>query len=893
MRWLLRIGRTREDAAALAGDLEEERRARVRPARGWLAAEIWYARQVAVAAVFGLRDSLRGRSPVRGLFRMGDVRFALRRWRRRPGFAFTAALTLALGIGATTSMFSVADAVILRPLPWPEPERLVVIHGVYPDRRQDPAYATTWNRGTLTCPMWDALRRAEAFTDVAVWTPSRTRDTTFGEARTEIVSVGGISSGLLPVLGVRVVLGRNFNDEDDHEPTYAMLLPHETWQRRFGGRSDIVGEIVTMGHASSGGTDKRRVVGVLEPAFRFGGEPPEFLWNVGTAGEVCRTYDGGSFRAVARLAPGASVESAAVEAQGLVGALQRKETTSVRLVPLVEEELGAAARPLWLLLGGAGLLLLVACANVVGLLLGEGRHRRHEVGVRLALGGSRPRVIRQLVVEHALLALVGSVAGLVLAVWITQTLVGIAPASLPRIDTVAVDWRVAAVALALGAAALLISGVAPAWSLARTDAAGVLAEGGRGWASGRHLGHRAIVAAEIAIALVLVVGAALFGETIARLASQPLGFNPANLTIVSTSFTGSRLGDPAVLRAAQGRPDFRDLVSQLMLSTSTARTEALVTRLRALPGVQDVAGASAIPFLASPSFLDVRIEGRSSEPVQRVRQQVVTDGYFATMGMPVVEGRGFADSDRPGDPRAAVVSAEFSRRFFDGRAIGQRFSNQWAPDRISTYEIIGVVPDVKRVNLAENDEPLFYALDRQLGLVSYIVVRSSIDPVSTIAAVRQAIAEVDPQVVVTATTTMSELIGGTVAEERFRAMLSACFGGAGLLLAAVGLYGLSARRVVERRKEFGVRVALGAAPVDLRALVLRDAAVIVGAGLLVGLPAAFAASQVTRALLFGVTPTAPHVFLIAAGVLGLAALAAMLAPVRRAGQLDPVVALRE
>jgi ABC-type antimicrobial peptide transport system permease subunit len=499
------------------------------------------------------------------------------------------------------------------------------------------------------------------------------------------------------------------------------------------------------------------------------------------------------------------------------------------------------------------------------------------------------------------LAIVGSIGGLVLSVWITQTLVGIAPASLPRIDEVSVEWRVAAVALTLGAATLLISGVAPAWSLARTDAAGVLAEGGRGWASGRHLGHRAIVAAEIAIALVLVVGAALFGETIARLASQPLGFNPENLTVVSTTFTGSQIGDvsalggarPGVQGGARGTPGFSVILNQVILSTSSARTEALMARLRALPGITDVGAGSAVPFLANPLFLEVGIAGRSSGAAQRVRRQIVTDAYFATLGMPVLEGRGFGPSDRPGQFLAAVVSAEFSRRFFDGHAVGRTFTHESVSGRVTTYEIVGVVPNVKRQSLSDDDEPLFYVFDRQAAAPQYILVRSSIDAAGVIPAVRAAIAEVDPQIVVTSTTTMSELIGGTVAEERFRAMLSACFGGAGLLLAAVGLYGLSARRVVERRKEFGVRVALGAAPVDLRALVLKDAAVIVGAGLAVGLPAAFAASQVTRALLFGVTPTAPHVFLIAAGVLGLAALGAMLAPVRRAGQLDPVVALRE
>jgi predicted permease len=470
---------------------------------------------VVLAVAHGARDNWR-RPSLRTLFYPPDVRFALRRWRRRPGFALTAILTLALGIGATTSIFSVVDAVILKPLPWPEADRLVIIHGVYPDRRQDPVYATTWNRGTLTCPMWDALARVSAFEDVAVWRWTGATDITFGEARTEIVATGEMSSTLLPLLRARVLHGRNLTVEDDLKPTYAMVLPYDTWQQRFGGRPDVVGQTVTMGHASSGGSHKRVIVGVVEPGFEFDEPAPEFLWNAGTAGEVCRTYDTGSFRGIARLAPGATLESASVEAATVIAGLDRRDPTTVRLVPLVEEELGDAAQPLWLVFGAAGILLLVACSNVAGLLLGDGRARRHEIGVRVALGGSRFRIVRQLVVEHGLMALLGSAVGLVLAIWITQLLVGLAPPELPRLDTVTVDVRAAMFALSLGLATFLFFGVAPALSLATTPAVQVIAEGGRDAAGGRHLGQRLIVGAEMALALVLLVGAALFGETIFR-----------------------------------------------------------------------------------------------------------------------------------------------------------------------------------------------------------------------------------------------------------------------------------------------------------------------------------------------------------------------------------------
>jgi putative ABC transport system permease protein len=819
---------------------------------------------------------------------MPDVRYALRRWRRRPGFAVTAILTLALGIAAATAIFSVVDAVLLRPLPWPSPDQLVVIHGVYPDRRVNPATATTWNRGTLSFPAWDALRMTPAFQTVGVWRPSSRPDITFGEARTDIVRTLDVSSNFLPMLGVTIAMGRYFTEREDDVPTDSIILTHETWQNRFGARPDVVGARVMLGSATFSEEVPKTVVGVLEPEFRFAGESPEILLPVGRGSEGGRRADG-SFRAVARLAPAVSREAAESAAIGLVRNTGTSEPVSARVVQLEEEYLGSSRLPFWLMFAGAGLLLLVACSNVAGLLLSEARMRRYEIAVRAALGGSRTRVVRQLLVEHALMAGAGAAIGLVFARWLIAWLVVIAPEGVPRLETVTLDFRVAAFALTVGVLTLLVFGVVPALSLARTPVARVLTEGERDGSGTRHLGQRAVVIGEIAVALVLLAGAGLFAETIFRITSQPLGFEANGLAVVSTTFTGNRWGDPATARQAQAADpaNLGAVMERLAREVNNGLTDRVLERVSALPGVTVAAGAGAVPFVAPPLRVLIVVEGRPGHEEHEVLRQSVSERYFDAMRMPVLDGHGFSPAARA-DERMAVISREFQRRFFADGAIGRRFRHGSV-----TYRIIGVVPDVKRTEFTDDDRPAFYSFDRQAGGITHFLARTSGDPTAMLRPMRQAIGEVSPQLVVTSMTSLEERVMRSVAEERFRATLSAVFGAMALGLAAVGLYGLAARRVADRRREFGVRMALGARPADIGGLVLRDAVFIVLLGLLVGLPAALAAVQVTRTLLFGVTPTSPHVFALTAAVLSFVALTATFLPARRASQADPIRALRD
>jgi predicted permease len=905
LHWLLRFGRSDADRLSLIGDLEEEHRARRAAGAGRAAVFAWETREIVAACLYAIRDA----RPGARLRLTADVRYALRRWRRRPGFAATAILTIALGIAAATSIFSVVDAVLLRPLRWHAPESLVVVHGVYPERRDSPATAPTWDRWYLSYPAWDALRTSPAFAAVGAWRHLSRPDTTFGEDRTEIITTLEVSSNFLPMLGVRTVLGRYFTETEDNVSTDSVLLSHEIWQRRFGGREDVLNTRVMLGSASSGGRYPKTIVGVVEPGFSFGGIQPDVLLPVGIPAATLRKYPSAALRVVARLAPGVSAMEAQAHAEALVSEAPNSTRGSARVVRLDDDQLAASRRPLWLLFGGAALLLLVACSNVAGLLVGEARVRRHEIGVRAALGGSRARVLCQLIVEHSLLAAAGLLAGLIGAWWFTGALVAAAPAGLPRIETTAIDLRAALFAAGAALTTLIGFGIAPAIALARTPMTTVLAEGGRDGAASRLRGQRLIVAAQIALALVLVTGAALFGETMLQLRAQPLGFDPKGVAVVSTTFTGSRFGDPAAAAAAfASRDGAGRMLDRLRTDTTLARTRAVVDRLTAIPAVTSAAAATAVPFVSPPARLSIGIDGAPASERPEVLRYAVTAGYLETMDIRLVRGAGLRDA-AAGDANAAVVSATFERRFFPGGAIGQRFSNAFGDNdaAVIPYRIVGVVPDVKRQDPTDEDRPAFYSLighriaqvrpgapvSTASGTPGFFVVRASDDPAWLLPALRQAIAGVSPQLVVTSMTTLETQVGDAVVEERFRATLSAIFGAAALGLAAVGLYGLAARRVVDRRREFGVRVALGARPRDVRRLVLRDAVVIVAIGLLIGLPSAFAAAQLAESLLFGVSASSVSVFGMAALVLALAAFTATLLPARHAGRVDPVTALRE
>lgn len=889
LNWLARVGRSRHEAEALLGDLQQQRACH---AAGGSSTAIWYATQLFIAGLHGIALMLR---PVLRPRLLADTRYAFRRWRRRPGFAAAAIGTLALGIGAATAVFSVVDSVLLKPLPWTSPETLVQVHGVYPERRNSLATAPTWDRWYVSYPAWDALRASPAFSEVAAWRGMIRLDYTLGDDGTELVRTMEVSSSFLPTLGVKVILGRYFTADEDHRSTDSIILTHDIWTKYFGARSNVIGERVNTPSAGTLGRYPRTIVGVLEPGFRFGAERPDILLPVGIPAQVSRQYPSPHLRILARLAPGVTPEMAEAAARPVVEAAPNEQRGSARVVPLVEEMLGFAQRPLWLVFGGAGLLLLIACANVAGLLLAEARVRRHEIAVRMALGGSRTRMVRQLLVEHAWLAVFGTSLGLVGAYWMIGTLVAIAPAGLPRLEAVVLDPRAAAFAGIAGLGTLLAFGVAPAFSLARIPVSGVLAEGSREGSVNRALGARAIVAGQLALALVLLIGASLFAETMLRLRAEPLGFDAKNTAVITTMFTGARYGDPGVIKQARaaGIKDFGAFMGQRATMVNNDLTGRVLPRLSALPGVTSVAGAGMVPFVTPPSRYDVVVGNGTPKDRQDAWRQVVTETYFSTLGIPTVEGRLFSAADAAGD-RVVVVSREFQRRFYPDGAVGKDFRQVYGENYgvEQRYRIVGVVGDVKRQEYTDDSRPMVYEFDRQAGGITHFIIRTSGDASAVLPAARAAITSVSKQLVISNTAILEERVAGSIAEERFRATLSIAFGGIALVLAAVGLYGLAARRASERKREFGVRVALGARPADVRHLVFRDAGILIGLGLVIGLPAAWSAAQVAQSMLYGVEATSLRVYAFTALVLSVVALLATALPARRAATANPIDVIR-
>jgi len=797
-----------------------------------------------------------------------DIRYAVRRWAARPGLAITVILTLGLGIGATTAIFSLVDGVLLRPLPWREPDRLVSAYIVRPAWRTDPILSFQWDQGFVP---WPNVRQLQAlpqtFESVAAW--QRARPIALA-GTSDALEALNVSSGFLSTLGVRPYAGRSFTAAEDETPSDSAMVSYETWQTRFGGDPAIVGRRTTVDEVT------RTIVGVLPRQFEFEGDPPEFVFPMGL---LSRNPDNFQFRVVARLAPGVTLDQAASRIAPVLNGGQGRNERQSRLAPLADVQLGTSQAPLLMLFAASLVLLVIACANAAGLLLGHASARRHEVAVRRALGASRWRVAQQMLTESAVLAAGGGVAGLVAAWWLVPALVALAPTRLPRIDTVGIDLRVLIFAVAVSVVTTMLCAAVP--SLLGSASPAVDALRGRGLTRFRSRSQRLIVSCQVALAVVLLVGATLLGETVVRLTSLPVGFDDDRLFVLSV--LSSRSLAPAMVRRAQVE-------------------QSLLERIRALPGVESAAATSSPPFGRSFGSNSIEVSGRPGEflPAQR---HIVSEDFFATMRMPILRGREFARTDAtrvllgpaaPGQEVSdslgvAVVSRELEQRYFGGDATGQRirFNRVW-------HDVIGVVPDAKSRQYTDETGPAFYVYSRQTPYINVgqFVVRAAGDPATLVRTLRDTVTSVDSRLTIAMAETMETLMARSVANERYRATLSSAFGIAALTLAAIGLFGLLTRAVNERRREIGVRMAVGAKPGDVVRLVMREGGRLVAGGLLVGVPAAVAAAQLIRAQLYGVGPADPHVFMLATGVLTCVAVTAMLVPAIRASRVDPISTLR-
>jgi putative ABC transport system permease protein len=797
-----------------------------------------------------------------------DLRFALRRLARTPAFAAAAVTCLALGIGANTAIFSVINAVLLRPLPHEEPERLVAVWEASQFRKSDrntvsPANYLDWRSTSTSFTGMTAVYGAGA--------------NLTGAGQPEEVPVQHATVNLFEVLGLRAAIGRTFVAADDTPggPDVA-LLSHGLWQRRFSADPSIVGGTIHLDG------EPFTVIGVMPPwTESVGREPRPALWvpmRLDPA-EDYRESSGRFMQVVGRLAPGVTLEGAQADLSTIAARLEAEHPDfnsgwSVNLVPLTEQVIGSVRRPLALLGGVVFLVLLIACGNVANLMLAQATARRREIAVHAALGVSALALGRRLLVESLLIAVAGGALGVLLAWWCTDAL-GALASGLPRTHEIGVDGAALAFTLVVSLAAGIGFGLVPALHAARGDLHEDLKEGGRASAGRGGRTRGLLIVAQVAGSLVLLVGAALLLKSFARLQEVELGFNPVNVLTARVSLGGERYAEE---------------------ERQVRFFEELLGRVRALPGVRAVGAINWLPLSGQRSATRMIIEGEpptapGQEPGADVR--AVDPGYFAAMEIPVVRGRAIEAGDRAGVPRSVVVSQSFAARYLAGRdPIGRRIHMEWDGDTLVST-VVGLAGDVRHTGVDSAVSPtVYWALPQFPHSFMTLVIRTERGPERLANAVVAQVRALDPDQPVADLKTYDDWLGGAVARRRFTLLLLGGFAGLALVLTAIGLYGTTAYDVVQRTRELGIRSALGAGRADLLWDVLRHAVRVVAVGAAVGVVVALAVSRVLSSLLFEVSATDPGVFVAITLLLLVVGAAAGFLPARRATRVDPMVAIR-
>jgi len=802
-----------------------------------------------------------------------DLRYALRSLRTHPTFASVAILTIALGIGSVTAIFSVVDAVLLQDLPFQAPDELVRIWSTNAERGVE--------RGFLSPPdIEDFQGRNRTMAGLAA----------YAEAELALIDRDGVAvkvtgtwagENLFQVLGSPALRGRTLTLGDGAPGApKVMVLGYEFWQSRFAGDPAMIGQSLTVEE------DQYTVVGVMPTGFAFPGSSSFWLNRhlMAYPGRYARWMD-----VVGRLGPDVEVASAREDFLRVAGQLEEEFPRTNRaytttMVPLHDAVVGDTRATLLVLLGATGLLLLVACVNVVNLLLSRMADRNQEIALRIALGAGRARLTRQLLTESLVLAGAGALLGTLFASLGIQALVALGPENLPRLSEVELDGRVFLFTLAATGITGIIFGLAPVFRLARTDMRGALQERSRGSTSGTGRVHArsVLVVAQMAVAVTLVVGAGLLSRSFLRLMDTEPGFDQDNVLSLRVDLPSGA---------------YRDLERVSDFHT------AMIDRLGALPGVTSAAATATIPFEREIPFLgNFVVEDRvapqqGEEPLAHYRQ--VSPGFLGTMGIDVVQGREFDDLDHRDAKGVAMVNQTLADRYFPGEdPIGKVISG--LPPHVAlggffaeTFEIVGLVQDVKYFGLAQPSEPSLYLPVAQAPFrrMSYIL-RTTIDPESLIAAARREIRAVDPTVPVSQVSTMDRIVSASVARERFSMMLLVLFAGVAMVLAAVGIYGVISYAVSQRTAELGIRMAMGAEPADVQRLVMVDGARMTLAGVTLGLIGAAVLSRVMESQLYEVSAIDPATFVVVAIALSLVALVAAYIPARRTARLDPVIALQ-
>ena len=793
-----------------------------------------------------------------------DLRFGLRQLRRNPVFTVVTLVTLALGIGANTAIFSVVDGILFRPLPFPESGELV---NVWTDVSERGGPSDEW----LSYPNFHDLRaEVSSLESLAAW--GGWRPTLTGEGEAEQLTGGQVTHDMFGgVLGVEPALGRDFGPADD-QPGAAqqVILSNGFWQRAFGGDPGVVGRTIQLNGSAW------EVIGVMPPRFRPPFVPDAEVWTTARVDPEDQFRGGYSWRAVGRRGAGSSLEALDAELRVVGSRLEGEYPESnvdmtFDAVALRDDLVREAKGGLLVLLAAVGFVLLVACVNVANLLLARSSGRAEELAVRSALGAGRSRIVRQMLTEAGLLALMGGAAGVVVALVGTDLLVALAPEGTPRLDEVAVDARVLGVTALVTVLAGFLFGLAPALRAARTDAQTAIREGGRG-RTGKRGAVRArglLVVGQVGLALVLLVGAGLVVQSFRNLRTAELGFRPGNVLTMQINLPGEGYESGDRLRTFYDR---------------------LESQLAAVPGVEQVAFTSTVPLTGFDGDVSFNIEGKPlpapGQP-QATWFRRVTPGYFETMGIPLRSGRPFLPSDDENAARVLIINETFATRYFPSEnAVGKRI-NLGSPDDPVWREIVGVVADVRNFGIREESRVASYSpYDQTPAGYVFPVLRTSVPPESVVPGARAALAEIDETLAAGRVASMEELVVQAIAGDRFVALLLSLFAGLALVLAVVGLYGVVAYGVGRRLREMGVRMAVGAAGTDIAVLVLRQSLTMVVAGIVLGLLVAAALTRLMEGILFGVAALDPVTFGGVALVLLAAGTAAAAVPAIRAARVD-------
>jgi putative ABC transport system permease protein len=797
-----------------------------------------------------------------------DLRFSIRFLAKNAMFAAVAALTLALGIGANSAIFTVVNAVLLKPLPYAQPDRLAMVWldnhrmGLKEDLTSFPNYLD-WKQGS------PSFSQMAGFSDQSV--------TVIGAEESERLLGALVEASFFDVMGVAPQLGRGFTPQEN-EPGHerVAILSDGLWRRKFAASAAVLGQSLQLdGRAMT-------IVGVMPPDFRFPTKDTE-LWLPLPISPQMRSSRGGFFLSVvARLKPGARIQQAQAELDAAARRIEEQfpymRGYGANAVPLERQLVGGVRVALLVLAGAVAFVLLIACTNVAGLFLARAEAREREIAVRSALGAGRGRLIRQLLTESLVLALGAGVIGLVFAYWATGALLSLAPRDLPRLDEIRMNsgvlWFTIGVTLASG----LLFGLAPAFRLSGGTLIDSLREGGRSMTGGlrsRRL-RAALVVAEFAMAVVLLAGAGLMIRSLAYVRGVNPGFDPERVLTLRLAVSSSRYPERAQVAAFY---------------------QQLLDRIQTLPGVRAAGAIRDFTLSITPNSAGFSVEGRAPEPVENQIEATidpVTPGFFTAMGVALRAGRFIDSRDGADTLRVAMINETMARRFWPHEdAVGKRFKFGGPDSQNPWLTVVGVAADMRRQGLdhvarCETFQPLAQSPSRIMNLV----VRTTGDPLAMAGALRAEVRSLDPHTPLIGISTMDRVLGESIAERKFQATLLGLFSTVALTLAAIGIYGLMYQAVARRTHEIGVRMALGASARDVLAMVLREGLGLALAGIAIGLGGALALTRALSTLLYGVTATDPVTFAAAAGILLCASVAASVIPARRATRVDPMEALR-